>query len=83
MESQSTTTRLASQALKVGLSALCAAVLSACVNYAGIHGDSQMAAPQQYATTQSLPAQDGHWPSADWADQIGRASCRERVFLSV
>ena len=52
--------------IKVGLSAILVAMLSACVNYAGIHSDQQMAQPQQYATTQSLPAENGHWPSANW-----------------
>lgn len=49
------------------------AVLSACANYAGIHSDKDMAQPQSYATSQSLPAEAGHWPAADWADQFGDA----------
>lgn len=58
-------------AIKAGLSAILLAVLSACANYAGIHSDQQMARPQQFDTTQSLPAESGHWPAADWADQFG------------
>ncbi|ANB76961.1 MarR family transcriptional regulator [Paraburkholderia phytofirmans OLGA172] len=57
--------------MKAGLSAILAAVLSACANYAGIHSDKQMARPQQFATTQSLPGESGHWPAAGWADQFG------------
>jgi NodT family efflux transporter outer membrane factor (OMF) lipoprotein len=56
-----------------------AAVLSACVNYAGIHSDKQMAQPQQFATTQSLPAESGHWPAADWADQFGDAQLKALI----
>ena len=65
--------------LKVGLSAMLVAVLSACVNYAGIHSDQQMAQPQQFATTQSLPAENGHWPSANWADQFGDAQLKALI----
>jgi hypothetical protein len=43
------------------------------INYAGIHSDKQMAEPQQFETTQSLPAENGHWPAADRADQFGDA----------
>ncbi|WP_257032020.1 efflux transporter outer membrane subunit [Paraburkholderia bryophila] len=48
-----------------------AAVLSACVNYADIRSDAKRAEPQQYATQQSVPAEQGHWPAANWADQFG------------
>ncbi|MGA7782373.1 MAG: TolC family protein, partial [Paraburkholderia sp.] len=65
--------------MKTGLSAILVALLSACVNYAGIHSDQQMAAPQQFATTQSLPAESGHWPAADWADQFGDAQLKALI----
>src|SRR5471032_1750901 len=64
------------RAMKAGLSAILVALLSACVNYAGIHSDQQMAQPQQFNTTQSLPAESGHWPAADWADQFGDAQLK-------
>jgi NodT family efflux transporter outer membrane factor (OMF) lipoprotein len=64
------------RAMKAALSAILVAVLSACANYAGIHSDKQMAQPQQFATTQSLPAESGHWPTADWADQFGDAQLK-------
>lgn len=64
------------RAMKAGLSAILVAVLSACANYAGIHSDKQMAQPQQFNTTQSLPAGSGHWPAADWADQFGDAQLK-------
>jgi NodT family efflux transporter outer membrane factor (OMF) lipoprotein len=67
------------RALKAGLSVILTAVLCACVNYAGIHGDQQMAQPQQFATTQSLPAESGHWPAADWADQFGDAQLKTLI----
>ncbi|HWT35507.1 MAG TPA: TolC family protein, partial [Paraburkholderia sp.] len=71
MSNQSNDRRRVSGALKIGVSVMFAAVLSACVNYAGIHGDAKTAEPQQYATQQSIPAEQGHWPAADWADQFG------------
>ncbi|SOE75022.1 efflux transporter, outer membrane factor (OMF) lipoprotein, NodT family [Burkholderia sp. OK233] len=64
------------RAMKAGLSAILVAVLPACANYAGIHSDKQMAQPQQFNTTQSLPAGSGHWPAADWADQFGDAQLK-------
>ncbi|WP_198346067.1 efflux transporter outer membrane subunit [Burkholderia ubonensis] len=62
--------------MKLGVSVICAAVLSACANYAGIHSDKHTAEPQQFETTQSVPAEGGHWPSADWADQFGDAQLK-------
>jgi len=53
-----------------GLSVLMVAVLAGCANYAGIHSDKQIAQPSHLAT-QSLPAENGHWPASDWADQFG------------
>jgi NodT family efflux transporter outer membrane factor (OMF) lipoprotein len=68
---ESSDSSIGRRVLKLGLSTIFAAVLSACVNYAGIHSDKQMAKPQQYETVQSLPAEQGHWPAANWADQFG------------
>ena len=67
------------RAIKAGLSAILVAMLSACVNYAGIHSDQKMAQPQQFQTTQSLPAESGHWPAADWADQFGDAQLKALI----
>ncbi|CDY77263.1 Outer membrane component of tripartite multidrug resistance system [Caballeronia glathei] len=53
------------------VAAALALALAGCVNYAGIHSDSQIAAPTQYATAQSLPAEGAPWPSTDWATQFG------------
>src|SRR5271170_2244873 len=61
---------------KAGVSLICAAVMSACANYAGIHSDQQMAKPQAYQSTQSIPEQNGHWPAAGWADQFGDAQLK-------
>lgn len=76
MNTQSYQTDSASRVMKLGVSVIFAAVLSACANYAGIHSDKQMAKPQQYETTQSVPAEDGHWPAANWADQFGDAQLK-------
>jgi NodT family efflux transporter outer membrane factor (OMF) lipoprotein len=71
MKAQITQSASGIRATKAGLSAILVALLSACVNYAGIHSDQQLAQPQQFVTTQSLPAESGHWPAADWAGQFG------------
>ncbi|MGX7002403.1 efflux transporter outer membrane subunit [Caballeronia sp. KNU42] len=76
MKAQITKSAGSTRVLKVGLSAILVAVLSACVNYTGIHGDQKMAEPQQFQTAQSLPAEDGHWPAHNWADQFGDAQLK-------
>ncbi len=62
---------IGSRIAKSGMTVIFAAVLSACANYAGISSDKQIAAPQTYATQQSIPADNGQWPAVDWADQFG------------
>ncbi|MFC0399896.1 efflux transporter outer membrane subunit [Paraburkholderia rhizosphaerae] len=79
MSSQSKATHCAFRGLKAGISVIGAAVLSACVNYAGIHSDKQMAKPQYYATQQSMPSEGGHWPTGDWADQFGDAQLKALI----
>ena len=76
MKTQISKSASGARAIKAGLSAILVALLSACVNYAGIHSDQKMAQPQQFATTQSLPAESGHWPAANWADQFGDAQLK-------
>ncbi|AEI80990.1 multidrug resistance outer membrane protein MdtP [Cupriavidus necator N-1] len=71
--------RLACRFAGLLLSVLVAAFLSACANYAGIHSDKQIAEPTTYTTTQSIPAEQGHWPSADWADQFGDAQLKALI----
>jgi NodT family efflux transporter outer membrane factor (OMF) lipoprotein len=56
-----------------------AIALSACVGYSGIHSDAKTAEPQQYATRQSLPSEQGHWPAANWADQFGDAQLKALI----
>lgn len=76
MKSQLNSSTVGSRVVKAGVTVIFAAVLSACANYAGIHSDKEMAQPQSYATEQSLPAEQGHWPAADWADQFGDAQLK-------
>lgn len=45
--------------------------LSGCVNYHGITSDKALDQPAQFETAQSIPAQDGQWPTLDWASQFG------------
>jgi NodT family efflux transporter outer membrane factor (OMF) lipoprotein len=79
MKAQITKSTSGVRAMQAGLSVIMVAVLSACVNYAGIHSDQQMAEPQQFQTTQSLPAESGHWPAPDWADQFGDAQLKALI----
>jgi NodT family efflux transporter outer membrane factor (OMF) lipoprotein len=79
MDSQTKSMYYASRAMKAGISVIGAAVLSACVNYAGIHGDQQIAQPQRYATQQSIPAEGGRWPATDWAAQFGDAQLQALI----
>lgn len=65
-----------SRLLAPALTVVAAAALAGCVNFAGIHSDKQIAEPAQYAATESLPAQQGRWPAADWADQFGDAQLK-------
>jgi NodT family efflux transporter outer membrane factor (OMF) lipoprotein len=79
MKSQTSESGIRTRALKLGVSAIFAAVLSACVNYAGIHSDKQMAEPQKFETVRSLPAEQGHWPATDWVDQFGDAQLKALI----
>jgi NodT family efflux transporter outer membrane factor (OMF) lipoprotein len=79
MKTQISISGTGARALKLGVSALCAAVLSACVNYAGIGSDKQMAQPQQLETARSLPNEQGRWPAPDWADQFGDAQLKALI----
>jgi NodT family efflux transporter outer membrane factor (OMF) lipoprotein len=76
MKSQLINRAARSRVAKAGVTVIFAAVLSACANYAGISSDRQMAQPQTYATEQSIPQDNGHWPAADWADQFGDAQLK-------
>lgn len=73
MKSQTCSSGIGTRALKRSASAICAAALSACANYAGIHSDKQIAQPQQLETSRSLPAEHGHWPAANWTERFGDA----------
>lgn len=65
-----------SPAMRLAVAAILAAPLSACANFAGIRSVHRLASPQQFATSRSLPAESGHWPAADWADQFGDAQLK-------
>jgi len=65
-----TLTRAASRRTAVA-AAVAALALAGCANYFGIRSDKTIAQPQQFETSQSIPAQGGQWPSLDWAGQFG------------
>ncbi|PVX81344.1 efflux transporter outer membrane subunit [Paraburkholderia unamae] len=79
MKSQTSRSSIGARTLKRGVSAIAMAVLAACANYAGIHSDKQMAQPQHFETAQSLPQEQGHWPSTDWVDQFGDAQLKALI----
>lgn len=45
--------------------------ITGCVNYRGITSNKKIAQPSQFQTQKSLPKQNGHWPTTDWAKQFG------------
>ncbi|ABE29407.1 efflux transporter, outer membrane factor (OMF) lipo, NodT family protein [Paraburkholderia xenovorans LB400] len=51
--------------------AMTALTLTGCANYFGMKSDKQISSPMQYESSQSLPGEDGQWPSLDWANQFG------------
>ncbi|MEX3548129.1 MAG: efflux transporter outer membrane subunit [Burkholderia sp.] len=58
--------------MRSGLTAALAVfALVGCANYMDIHSDKQIAPESQFDSTQSLPAEGGHWPALDWASQFG------------
>jgi NodT family efflux transporter outer membrane factor (OMF) lipoprotein len=59
------------QPAKALLSLMSVAVLSACASFSGIGSKKEIATTQQFQAAQSLPAEHGRWPAADWADQFG------------
>ena len=70
--------RLVSPAVRV-LPVLVAAVLAGCANYAGITSDKRIANASDFAASQSIPAEQGRWPSADWAAQFGDAQLKALI----
>ena len=48
-----------------------ALLLSACASFSGIHSNARLAAPEQYASAESLPDQGGAWPRQSWAGEFG------------
>lgn len=54
-------------------------LLASCANFKGIESSAQPQAAQNLATSASLPAQGGAWPTLDWATQIGGAPLQALV----
>lgn len=52
---------------------LAAVILPGCANFSGIVSGSKLRTATELASTQSLPAEHGNWPTADWANQFGDA----------
>lgn len=63
--------RTQKKAVSLLLSLATAAVLPGCVSYKGIGSSAQTAQPADYAASQALADEHGHWPSADWASRFG------------
>src|SRR5471032_2459076 len=53
------------------LSLAVAAALPGCANFHGIGSDQHITATSATQDARSLPAEHGHWPAADWANQFG------------
>jgi NodT family efflux transporter outer membrane factor (OMF) lipoprotein len=63
--------RQGSRLTKSAAAAAIALFVAGCANYAGISSDKQIASPDNYQATQSVPGQGGQWPTLDWANQFG------------
>jgi NodT family efflux transporter outer membrane factor (OMF) lipoprotein len=50
-----------------------ALLLSACANYQGIDSSMRVKSPDDFATAEALPSQDGQWPDQRWVGDIGGA----------
>ncbi len=53
------------------LSLAIAAALPGCASYTGIGSDHHIQQPLASQDANSLPAEHGHWPARDWANQFG------------
>jgi NodT family efflux transporter outer membrane factor (OMF) lipoprotein len=73
MKSRSSGSLIGTLTVKLSVCATFAALLSSCANYVGIGSDKSIAEPQRFETARSLPAEQGRWPAAEWADQFGDA----------
>src|SRR6516225_8872709 len=63
--------RVRPRALAFAVACATVAIMSGCANYIGIKSDKTLAQPQQFESSQSIPAQGGQWPALDWAKQFG------------
>jgi NodT family efflux transporter outer membrane factor (OMF) lipoprotein len=59
--------------------ALGALLVAACVSPAGIQSTASMQSASQLATSRSLLAQGGQWPTLDWPTQIGGVALQKLV----
>jgi len=53
------------------LSLAVAAALPGCASFKGIGSEQHITATSATQDARSLPAEHGHWPAADWANQFG------------
>lgn len=50
---------------------LLALLLTNCTNYFGVHKKQTMISPSAFKTQQSIPQQQGQWPTFKWATELG------------
>ena len=63
--------RCPGRAKSAAVAVVAAFAFAGCANYSGISSDKQIASPDHYEATQSVPGQGGQWPTLDWAKQFG------------
>src|SRR5471032_543264 len=61
------------------LSLAVAAALPGCANFHGIGSDQHITTTSATQDARSLPAEHGHWPAADWANQFGDQQLGELI----
>lgn len=67
------------RAAGLALTALTVAALAGCAAFGGSHSTQVMTDAANIASNQSLPAEQGQWPSQDWVDQFGDPQLRALV----
>lgn len=68
--------RLPKALIAAGVAAM---LLSACANFKGIGSDAHQNTSADYATSNSLPGQNGNWPAETWPTAIGGAPLQQLV----
>ncbi len=65
--------------IKASVSTTMIALLAACANFSGIQSDVALRQVSSIASDESLPGQQGLWPTLDWATDIGGSALQALI----